>query len=518
MRTIRPASSLASVSLRPRPRTTFICHACIRSLGKRYASTSAPTGSAIEAPEIYDVVCVGGGPAGLSLLSALRSSKVTSGLKVALVEGQDLSRTRTWQLPRDQFSNRVSSLTPASVGFLKDIGAWKHIDTARVQAYDEMQVWDGITGSNISFDWPTGSTSKTIAYMCENLNLTRGLLAHLDELGGFTLLDNSRVEKIETGEEYSFSSADNSLNLTGWPIVQLSSGKQLAARLLVGADGANSPVRTFAGIESRGWDYERHGVVATISLEGLELDLSDFSNTVPGGAGKATRTAYQRFLPTGPVALLPMPGPFATLVWSTLPSHAALLKSLSPTDFVAMVNAAFRLSHVDLAYLHTLSSGQLEEVSWREKHTAFDVAKIPARATGVQDGTVQSFPLRMRNADTYTGERVALVGDAAHTTHPLAGQGLNQGQLDIQSLARTITYAVEHGQDIGAQLSLESYNAERYAANNLMLGVVDKIHKLYATSFAPVVALRSLGLGAVNQLGPLKRFFMEQAAGTGKRL
>ncbi|KAI9770316.1 MAG: putative ubiquinone biosynthesis monooxygenase [Geoglossum simile] len=490
MRGLKPA--IARSALR-----RYNCQSCACFLQtRRHFTATAP-----ETPEIFDVVCVGGGPAGLSLLTALRALGSTSNLKVALIESQDLGRTRTWNLPPDQYSNRVSSLTPSSVAFLEGIGAWRHIQSSRVQSYHEMQVWDGVSGSRISFDWPgTGSVSrssqdKTIAYMTENLNLTSALLARLEELGGLTVLDNTRVNDIHLGEE------TETLNLSLWPVVEVAGGRRLAARLLVGADGANSPVRTFAGIKSRGWDYERHGLVATVRLEG----------ECWGGTNE--KVAYQRFLPTGPVALLPLPGGFSTLVWSTLPSHAALLKSLSPTDFIAMVNAAFRLSPVDLNYMHTQHQGQAEELSWREQHTRFDVQRIPQRIVGVQEGTITSFPLKMRHADTYIGERVALVGDAAHTVHPLAGQGLNQGQGDVQSLAKTIEYAVTHGQDIGTQLSLEPYVADRYATNNLLLGIVDKLHKLYGVQSGPVVALRSWGLQAVDAMGGLKGFLMRQAAG-----
>jgi ubiquinone biosynthesis monooxygenase Coq6 len=211
--------------------------------------------------------------------------------------------------------------------------------------------------------------------------------------------------------------------------------------------------------------------------------------------------------------MLPLPGNMSTLVWSTTPERAAKLKTLSQEDFVAMVNAGFRLSPTDLEYLHTLSSGQAEEVEWREKHTPVDEHAIPMRVAHVQDGTVASFPLRMRHADTYTGERVALVGDAAHTIHPLAGQGLNQGQGDAAALVRTISHAVQTGQDIGSTLALESYTSERYAENNAMLGVCDKLHRLYSVESGPLVGLRSLGLRAVDAMGPLKGFFMSRAAG-----
>ena len=362
-----------------------------------------------------------------------------------------------------------------------------------------MQVWDGITGARIEFDWPVEKRGQTIAYMTENLNLTSGLLKRIDELGGVEVLDGEKVQDIGLAGE------TEELNLSGWPLVSLSGGRKLAARLLVGADGANSPVRAFAGIESRGWDYERHGVVATLE-------------SVGNGTGEGTKTAYQRFLPTGPVAMLPMPGNYSTLVWSTTPALAAHLKKLSSKDFIAMVNAAFRLSTVDLAYMHTQNDGQADELAWRLQHTKFDSARVPREVTGLQEGSVASFPLKLRHADTYIGERVALVGDAAHTVHPLAGQGLNQGQGDVESLVKTIQSAVTHGQDIGVQMSLEPYNAERYAANNMLLGVVDKLHKIYAVESGPLVPLRSIGLRAVNSLGPLKHFFMEQAAGTGFKI
>jgi ubiquinone biosynthesis monooxygenase Coq6 len=372
----------------------------------------------------------------------------------------------------------------------------------RVQAYHEMQVWDGVSGARIEFDWAHSNVraGKTIAYMTETLNLTSGLLSRLDELGGVSVFENSKVQDISFGEE------TEEMDLSQWPVVHLSGGQKLFARLLVGADGANSPVRSFAGIEAKGWDYQRHGVVATLELEG------------DGWGGEHNKTAYQRFLPTGPVAILPLPGKYSTLVWSTTPERAAVLKSLAPKDLVALVNAAFRLGTPDLDFMHTQASGQDEEFSWRMNHTEVDPRSVPQPVVNVQEGTVASFPLKLRHADTYIGERVALVGDAAHTIHPLGGQGLNLGQGDVQSLAKAIEFAVSHGQDIGTTLSLESYNSERYTANHVMLGVCDKLHKLYSVGSGPLVPLRSLGLSAVNAMGPLKKFFMEQAAGIGSKL
>ena len=374
-----------------------------------------------------------------------------------------------------------------------------------------MQVWDGVSGSRIDFSWAlTPQTKKqdpTIAYMTENDNLVRALITQLSELGGADIYHGETVEHISLGPSPSPQSPQQSeqdkttLNLSSYPHLTLSDGSRLAARLLVGADGPNSPVRTFAGIGSGGWDYNRHGLVATLKLS----------------CAPDESIAYQRFLPAGPIALLPLPGPYATLVWSTTPANAAHLKSLSEPDFLAMVNAAFRLSTVDVKYMHTIPSGQEEELEWRMKHTPQvgieEGYQIPHLVTRLQEGSRASFPLRMRHADTYATHRVALVGDAAHTIHPLAGQGLNMGLGDVECLAKIMGEAVDHGQDVGDQITLEKYNAERYGVNHTLLGVVDKLHKLYSWETGPVVWGRSLGLEAVNAVPALKGFLMGQATG-----
>ena len=397
---------------------------------------------------------------------------------------------------------------PVSDIRVPEIGAWQHIDRSRIQSYTEMEVWDGVSDARISFDWQSTdrpvststssqtATQKIVAYMTENLNLSSALLSRLASLGGVSLFDNTRVGSISYGPETP------TVDLRTWPVLTLSSGQVIAARLLVGADGANSPVRTFAGITSRGWDYNRHGVVAT-----MQLSQPTTTNS-PHDA-----IAYQRFLPTGPIALLPLPSNLATLVWTTTPAHAAFLKTLSLIDFTALVNAAFSLSPTDIAYMHTIPSAQTDELAWRLSHTAPAGGRIPSLAIGVQSDSIASFPLKMRHADAYTGQRIALVGDAAHSIHPLAGQGLNQGQLDIQALYSTIRTALANGSDIGAPLSLEDYPNERYAKNNTLLGVVDKLHKLYGTENPLVVGARSLGLRAVNGLGPLKAILMDVASG-----
>ncbi|RDW94205.1 putative ubiquinone biosynthesis monooxgenase (Coq6) [Aspergillus mulundensis] len=511
---MRPISTSA---LRP-----YVCPSCRYarvSNRRRFGSKPAPV------TDIYDVVCVGGGPAGLALLAALRASPATSKLKVALVESQDLDKARSWKLDPHQFSNRVSSLTPSSVSFLQKIGAWDRLDVSRTQPYQGMEVWDGETGSKISFDWSAETSPfedlRTVATMTENANLVHALLSRIAASGdeNLSIFSKSTVSSIENGA----ADGPNGADLSAWPVLsiapagparQTTSPSRIAARLLVGADGINSPVRRYADISTDGWDYERHGIVATLSL----------ADQVPPLFPLGTRNAYQRFLPAlgGPIALLPLPDNNATLVWSTTVENAAYLKSLSPGAFIAMVNAAFRLSMPDLQYMMRMerpspSVTNLDEdpheseLTWRLQHTPAP-SHLPPMVTGVQEGTVASFPLRFRHASTYISPRVALVGDAAHVIHPLAGQGLNLGLGDVASLSSTIEYAVTHGMDVGDILTLERYTAERYATNAKIGGTCDILHKLYnVPGQGPVAWGRSLGFEIIDRVPFLKGFLMRNA-------
>jgi ubiquinone biosynthesis monooxygenase Coq6 len=389
-----------------------------------------------------------------------------------------------------------------------------------------MRVWDGQTGSKISFDWSVETSPfenlRTVATMTENSNLVRGLVSRISELNdeGVSIFSNTTVSSIQNGSDHK-----DGPDLSAWPVLSLSRSPSaapsvpstIAARLLVGADGINSPVRSFADISTDGWDYNRHGVVATLSL------AEPATAVFPEG----TRTAYQRFLPSlgGPIALLPLPNNYASLVWSTTVENAAYLKSLPPHAFTAMVNAAFRLSMTDLQYMlrldpsATASSGASapgttvsqheDELQWRLQQT--QPSQMPLVAS-VQERSVASFPLRFRHASSYISPRVALVGDAAHVIHPLAGQGLNLGLGDVASLVSAVEYAVSHGMDIGDILSLERYVSERYAVNAKVGGVCDLLHRLYnVPGHGPVSWARSLGLDVVDKLPFVKSFIMKQA-------
>lgn len=209
------------------------------------------------------------------------------------------------------------------------------------------------------------------------------------------------------------------------------------------------------------------------------------------------------------------------MVWSTSPATAKALKNVSSADFCHLVNAAYRMSHVDLKYLYKqidMNSFKsacdiAEEYNWREsvaKKSMNDQEildreySLPPQVIQVQDKSRASFPFKLRNSESYVADRVALVGDAAHATHPLAGQGMNQGILDVECLSQLLERGTMEGQDIGSIHLLRQYASERYVRNIMMISSCDKLHRLFSTDAAPVTWARSLGLNAVNNVGFLK--------------
>ncbi|SCU95479.1 LAMI_0F02608g1_1 [Lachancea mirantina] len=454
------------------------------------------------APKLTDVLIVGGGPAGLTLAAAIQTSPHLAGLSTTLVDAGDL-KTKVagfYDNPPSKFTNRVISLTSQSKRFLEETVGVRLMEE-RVQAFDGIYVTDGCSNGKLEME------RESMGSMVEILNIQSSVLARINELNAENLeiIDKAKVVEIQSSDL---------LKPGSWPIVSLDNGQTFKTRLLIGCDGFNSPVRKFSHIESRGWFYNRFGVVAT-----MKLDSSPFK--IRG---------WQKFLPTGPIAHLPLPDDNATLVWSTTEPLSKLLLDITPEQFTLLVNAAFVLDDADMKYYYEqLHKGSIttqelkDDIKFRTEQVlatmnedAFMDEIFPPTVTSVEEKSRARFPLKLSHADTYVSERVALVGDAAHTTHPLAGQGLNMGQGDVESLVKALEKGIQRGQDIGSLLALEPYWSERYPYNNMLLGVVDKLHKVYSTDFGPIVAARTLGLNLIDKLGPLKDTMMRTVSGPSR--
>ena len=237
---------------------------------------------------------------------------------------------------------------------------------------------------------------------------------------------------------------------------------ELSASLVVAADGTRSWVRQQADIAVKGWDFDQAALVTTVKTEKYHQD-----------------TAWQRFLNTGPLAFLPLTEGYSSIVWSTSPEEAKRLTDLSEAEFAVELEQAFESK-----------LGKVESVANRAV-----------------------FPLRLFETLHYVKPRLALVGDAAHTIHPLAGQGVNLGLADVASLMDVVVEALNNKKDIGDLKVLRRYERWRRAENRSMLLAMDGLKKLFGSELPVVKDLRSLGLDITNNITPLKNLIMQQAMG-----
>jgi len=245
--------------------------------------------------------------------------------------------------------------------------------------------------------------------------------------------------------------------------VRLASGADLSAPLLVAADGKRSQLRERAGIKCIGWSYPQSGIVATVAHERPHN-------------GKAV----QHFLPAGPFAILPLTGNRSSIVWTEEKATAKALLDGDESVFVAALTRRFG---------HRLGAIELE-------------------------GKPQSFPLTFQLARSFVGDRLALIGDAAHVVHPLAGQGLNIGMRDVAALTETIVDTMRLGLDIGAGVMLERYQRWRRFDGAFSATVMDGLNRLFSNESVSLRTVRDIGMGIVDRAPGLKRFLVREAAGT----
>lgn len=388
----------------------------------------------------FDVIVAGGGMVGAAAALAL----AREGFAVALVEARAPSPWRA----QDEVDLRVVGLAPSSIRLLDGLQTWQPLRAARVSMYRRMHVWDAASGAAVDFD-AAARGQAALGAIVEN-RLVQWTLWQALESAGVQRLCPCTVTACRSDDDRIVLELDDAERAA------------LSARLLVAADGAASPLRALAGIELRGRDYGQRAVVAHLRTERPHQD-----------------TAWQRFLPGGPLALLPLADGRSSLVWSLPDAEAARVLALDDADFLAELGVAsdFRLGRM--------------------------LASTPRAA----------FPLSLQLATRYDAERLVLLGDAAHRVHPLAGQGVNLGLRDVAELRDVLRAAREAGRDLGAPGVLRRYARRRRSADTLDALGFDALARVYDWRAPPLVALRALGVRALDRLPALKHRLVAHAAG-----
>ncbi len=393
-----------------------------------------------------DVVIVGGGVVGAALALAL----LRDGRRVALIESRI---AEAWQPASPDL--RVYALAPDSLALLDELGVGDALRQARLQPYRTMRVWDAAGGDGLAFD-AHSLGREALGAIVEHSLLVETLWTALRQQVAFTAYAPATVTGLERDDE-------------GVELI-LADGTRLRAALAVAADGADSALRGLAGIDVDRHDYGQRGLVGYIDSE---LPHED--------------TAWQRFLPGGPLAVLPfvdaaetpaaLRGRRSSFVWTLPDAEAARLSALPGAEFSSEITRAF-----------DAKLGQLRLVS-----------------------AIASFPLRRQLARSYVTGRVLLAGDAAHAVHPLAGQGVNLGLRDVACL-RGVLAGVESS-ELGQPRRLARYARERRSENAVAAWSFDGINRLFSNDSVIPTLLRGPALGIVSKFEPLRRLLAQRALG-----
>jgi len=373
------------------------------------------------------------------------------GLQVALVDRTSLS-----DLAAAPFDGRSSAIAYASQRMLHGIGLWDHVDHAAEPILD-IRVSDGASSLFLHYaheDLSPKLEGAPFGWIVENAAMRQGLATMLEKAEGIHVLAPAQVA--------GYVADDAGASVT------LADGATVAAPVILAADGTESFLRAQARIPVVQWRYPQVGIVCTMAHEQPHDGI-----------------AHERFLPAGPFAVLPMTdGPDGThrssIVWTERDRYAAGMMALSDGDFSAEMQRRFG--------------------NW------YGAVRIA--------GDRWSYPLRLLHADRYVDQRLALVGDAAHTIHPIAGQGLNLGLRDVAALAEVIVDDRRLGLDYGRDPTLRRYERWRRPDNVSLMAVTDGLNRLFSNDIGPVKLARDLGMAAVNRMPGLKRFFMQHAMGT----
>jgi len=396
------------------------------------------------APERVDVAIGGGGTAGLALACALADA-LGAPARIAVVDRAPLEPTSA---PPDV---RASALSAGSKRMLSVLGIWpalaEHAEPVSAVDITDSSLDDAIRPVLVSYD-NTVEGGEPATYIIENERLRAAALAAAAARPGVVLMGGNGVSGFVTDEH----------GVT----VALSDGRALRAPLLVAADGRRSRLREAAGIRCVRWSYPQVGIVVTVSHEKPHQGR-----------------AVQHFLPSGPFAILPLPGNRACITWTEEAARAHAILALDDAGFLAEVEKRFgyRLGAIALA------------------------------------GPRGSWPLDMHLARALVADRFALVGDAAHGVHPIAGQGLNLGLRDVAALVEVIADAARLGLDFGSSAVLERYQRWRRLDSAVSAATFDALNRLFSNDWTVLRTARDFGLGLVERMPALKQFFVAEAAG-----
>ena len=388
--------------------------------------------------ENYDVVIVGGGMVGAAVACSLGGSLLT----VAVIESSPPQAFAPDQ-PHDL---RVSALSIASKNILETVGAWEGVVQRRLCPFRRMRVWETAGDTEFCSD---DINYPELGYIVENRVTQLALLERLQAFDNIELLCPATITKINYAVERPSE-------------VELGDGRILTAKVLVAADGGASRVRQAVGLGVTSWDYKQHALVIYIETDYDQQDIT-----------------WQRFVPSGPQAFLPLTGHYGSIVWYNTPDEVSRLKALCYADLQRELVATFPAC----------------------------LGKVNAVL-----GTA-SFPLKRQHAQNYVKPGVVLVGDAAHMINPLAGQGVNIGLLDAAALGEVLIEGHKQGLELGDLKVLGRYERMRRNENLKMMTVMDVFYRVFSNQLLPVKFLRNLGLGLAERILPAKNKVMRSAMG-----
>ena len=386
----------------------------------------------------FDVIVIGAGISGM--LAALYLSKIN--MKIVLIE------KKKFTIVSDDNDGRAIAITPASALIMKKAGVWGEL-SKKAEPINHIRVLDNYSSFFLDFDNKYVG-DKPLGYIVEAFHIFKTLQQQVSNDKNIEIYDNKNITSIENHANYS--------------VVNFDDQSMVQAKLAIVADGRNSQIRAMLGITSCDYDYKQSAMVLACMHEKHHMN-----------------TAIEHFMPTGPFAILPLPGGYRSgIVWTEQTRVSSEYLKMDKNDFESYLNHKF--------------TDYLGKVTL--------------------DSKIISYPLTLKFSNQYYKNRFVLIGDAAHAIHPLAGQGLNLGIRDIGLLVELILRNNNVGLDIADQLMLEEYQKIRKLDNSLMIITTHGLDRLFSNNYTLAKPIRKIGLSVVNRFTKLKKIFMHKAMGS----